>query len=186
MRADVRDKFHEAILLNINHSTNPALHLSIIMWQFRGLLETLVLALTLVQTFSYSIKLQNRFTLFFKPLIGGPEFLKLHVSIQYDDPSHGRTRMDFVPERPEDADAISNLIRGLSVDGKVRELNAIDKYGNELDQSKEDLDDNCNRSKMVDVIRQSFDPQLNLYKNNCYHFAYHFYQCVQKGASAYS
>lgn len=64
--------------------------------------------------------------------------------------------MDFVPENPEDKESIFKLLSGKNVPGIVR-IKRNDS------------------PEFAILVRDTFKPELNLYYNNCYHFAWHFF-----------
>lgn len=64
--------------------------------------------------------------------------------------------MDFVPQNPEERDSIIQLLLGKAVPGIVR-----------IKQN--------NSPDFAAAVENTFDTDLHLYRNNCYHFAWHFY-----------
>ena len=102
----------------------------------------------------------KQFIFRFKPLIGGPQFLPIHVMIYNRDVD---IEMDFIPINATCPQNNINLILGKDIRGKVRHLN---RANNML---------NVDEVKFIDYIISDYQvDNLNLYSNNCYHFAYHF------------
>ena len=103
----------------------------------------------------------KQFVIRFKPLIGGPQFLPIHVMIYNRDVD---IEMDFIPVNASCPQNNINLILGKDVRGKGRHLN---KANNTLLTG--------NVENFIDYITSNYNADsLNLYKNNCYHFAHHF------------
>jgi hypothetical protein len=110
----------------------------------------------------------------FKGLIGLPKFLKLHVMVEFQDLSaNGICLLDFLPIDAANPEVMAKIIRGISVPGEIRTL----KSYLPVDESNAYSDNNLTGEgdALVESITSTFDPMLNLYFNNCYHFAYHCY-----------
>ena len=109
----------------------------------------------------YSLSVDYRQFIFrFKPLIGGPQFLPVHIMIYNRDVN---VEMDFIPINATCPQNNINLILGKNVRGNVRHLNKATNIINIKEQN------------FIDYITATYNiDNLNLYKNNCYHFAYHF------------
>lgn len=108
----------------------------------------------------------------FKPLIGGPAFLPIHIIAQVSQYNAGSiAELDFVPQDP-DASTLA-LLQGSSVPGLIRK-----KVLSENDKAGGDLSVICD--SLLLSIQDNFDEQnLSLLNNNCYHFAYHTYNAVR-------
>lgn len=103
----------------------------------------------------------KQFVIRFKPLIGGPQFLPIHVMIYNREVD---IEMDYIPINATCPQNNINLILGKNVRGKVRHLNKVNKATNIIKEQR-----------FIDYITATYNvDNLNLYKNNCYHFAYHF------------
>lgn len=98
----------------------------------------------------------------FKPLLEGPSWLKLHVSVVSECLG---IEMDFVPEISNDLGSILKLLKGGKVNGKIRSF-----------QLSKDATDKMGQDQFIKQLTTTFDTQLNIYTNNCYHFAFHFYK----------
>lgn len=110
----------------------------------------------------------------FKGLIGLPKFLKLHVMVEFRDLSANEIYLlDFLPIDAANPDVMAKTIRGLSVPGEIRTL----KSRSPRDGLYVSLENNISGEgdALVESITSTFDPMLNLYFNNCYHFAFHCY-----------
>lgn len=81
--------------------------------------------------------------------------------------------LDFLPIDAANPDVMAKTIRGLSVPGEIR----TSKLRSPLDESYGSLENiiSGEGDALVESITSTFDPMLNLYFNNCYHFAYHCY-----------
>jgi hypothetical protein len=109
------------------------------------------------------------FRLRFRPFIGGPSWLKLHVSIStklYSD-----LEMDFIPLNSTDATTLQQLLRGNSVPGTIRVLSNINSI------NKPDYISNV--PSVIAYLNNNFNTNLNIFNNNCYHFAYYFYNTIE-------
>lgn len=67
-----------------------------------------------------------------------------------------KVEMDFIPQNPDDKNSIVNLLLGKDVAGVIR--------------TRENGTPDFTTS-----VETTFNSNLNLYRNNCYHFAWHFY-----------
>lgn len=110
----------------------------------------------------------------FKGLIGLPKFLKLHVMVEFQDLSANETYLlDFLPIDAANPDVMAKVVKGLSVPGEIRTLKSCLPV-EEL-KAHSDIDLTGEGDALVESITSAFNPMLNLYFNNCYHFAYHCY-----------
>lgn len=111
----------------------------------------------------------------FKPLIGLPKFIRLHVMVAFDDPiTEESFTLDFLPIDAANPEIMSKIILGNSSPGEIRikklELNGtVDKIGERKGE------------EFANMLTSGFDPSLNLYFNNCYHFAFH---CLKRQAES--
>ena len=94
----------------------------------------------------------------FSPLIGGPSWLRAHCVASCDKIG---LEMDFVPLQFNDAKLPYNMVTGVSVAGKVRVLKC-----------------NPEIKILANEIKNAFKADLNLYSNNCFHFAYFFHKRI--------
>ena len=97
-----------------------------------------------------------------KPLVGGPAWLKLHRTVEILCSDQLYFYADFLPLEPENPGTLIKLCIGLSVQGQIR-LRSNNKC-----MSHDDIKPQLLRSC------QNYDKYLNLYTNNCIHFAAHF------------
>ena len=117
----------------------------------------------------------------FKGLIGLPKFLKLHVMVEFQDLSANESYLlDFLPIDAANPDVMTKIIKGLSVPGEIRtvksSLSVDDSRNSELSASPNKITDFIGEGdSFIESITSDFNPMLNLYFNNCYHFAYHCY-----------
>ena len=125
-------------------------------------------------------RLETSFT--FSPLIGGPKLLPIHIStVIRDVNSMKEVVLDFVPLITSKRDMEENsllLLKGKSIQGVHRlrlrpsasptSATAPDGDGEELTRIAEA------------IIRDSPSAELNLYSNNCYHFAFRCARNVYK------
>jgi hypothetical protein len=107
----------------------------------------------------------------FKPLIGGPDWLKIHISAIHKELN---VEMDFIPEFPYRKQNTIDLLFGKSIDGKVRVRNF--GYDQDNNTSTNQL---FIKQNFIHNVNLTFNTKLNLYSNNCYHFVYHFY-CMSR------
>lgn len=105
----------------------------------------------------------------FQPLIGGPPGLPIHVAVSSDRMG---LVMDFVPVKCNDPESILQMIQGNSVEGNIR----IQMMNNVMECSSIKAED---VELFVDDVKRSFSRDMNVYTNNCYHFAYHFHCRLQ-------
>ena len=145
---------------------------------------------------SYSLSLslppmiQKNYKFNFKELIGGPKFMKIHVSIH---DIQNNIEMDFIPLYPYEIN-IRKLILGQSVEGQVRLKDTITKSIIDMNdliqvtQIKSSESTDCSNSnsinnnikysqekiELINKVNETFSKNLNLYSNNCYHFAFHY------------
>jgi hypothetical protein len=114
-------------------------------------------------------------TFAFKPLIGAPKFLRIHIIVVLKEDtgndvsainsnSEASSYLDFVPIDPTNPDTLREMVKGKFVPGNVREIRSPG-----FDRSQ----------PLVDHMIRGFNPSLNLYRNNCYHFAYHCWRNYQ-------
>ena len=104
----------------------------------------------------------------FKPLIGAPKFLRIHIVVVLKNTANGvasinsnseeTSYLDFVPIDPTNPLILKEMVMGQFVPGEVRERRSTG-----FDQSQ----------PLIDHMIADFNPSLNLYRNNCYHFALH-------------
>jgi hypothetical protein len=107
----------------------------------------------------------------FKPLIGLPKFIRLHIMVGFDTTlstgSKESVTLDFLPIGATDPLIMSRLISGKSSPGEVRiqklDMCPISKEGEDF----------------ANMLISGFEPSLNLYFNNCWHFAFH---CLKEEA----
>ena len=127
--------------------------------------------LTSYLTIEFSAIILNKmYKLNFKELIGGPTFLKIHVSIEDLEKN---IEMDFIPMYPTRIDNIRKLLLGQNVEGLVRLKCRVSK--SIIDISQPSIIDS-NILPFVKTVNESFPQYLNLYSNNCYHFIHHYYK----------
>jgi hypothetical protein len=129
------------------------------------------------QHLAITININNKYNLNFKELIGGPKFLKIHVSIQ---DLVRNIEMDFIPLYPYREDNIKKLLRGENVQGSVRlkcpqTKSIIDITDDALQMNNQIIIDK-NVLKFVKLVNESFPQSLNLISNNCYHFIFHYFK----------
>jgi len=127
---------------------------------------TMIGALLLLCSPLLIVSAQLRASLAFAPLIGGPRFLPVHIKvIVTDKDSSEKVVFDFIP-RLLGQDLMRNnlnLLRGQDVDGEVR-VRELDSLGVIHDSALKELCD--------EVLADYSQQRLNLYRNNCYHFAW--------------
>ena len=129
----------------------------------------------------------------FKGLIGMPKALKLHVLVGFQDlTTKEEFIIDFLPIDAANPDVMASLISGKSMPGEVRVTKsnlllkdskiAVDNSVNNSEDSVGNVDSALEGNKVLGVgngelfaerIVAGFKPELNLYVNNCYHFAFH-------------
>lgn len=138
-----------------------------------------------------SVGLQLSFR--FKPLIGGPAFLPIHIIAQVSSSSTRSSgsfaELDFVPKDPTEASTLA-LLQGASVRGLIRKkmVNIVDddkvdgssSGGRNYDESLSALCDTL----LLSVADSCDEQNLSLLSNNCYHFAYYTYKAVEAYNSA--
>ncbi len=111
------------------------------------------------QTFQ---RIKSPLRLKFLPLIEGPTWLPIHVSVYYISE---RTEIDFIPINGTDFATVLKLVSGRNVPGLIR---VTKQDSNESVKS-------IRRSHSIKKIQEilSYNTNMNLYFNNCYHFAFH-------------
>jgi len=116
---------------------------------------------------------QLRSRLAFSPLIGGPTFFPVHVKvIVTDQDSAERVVLDFIPRLlgQDLARNNLNLLRGQDVDGEVRVRGSLTQNSA--------LKELCD-----DVVADYSHQRLNLYRNNCYNFAWRVIEKINRANS---
>lgn len=105
----------------------------------------------------------------FKGLIGLPKFLKLHVMVVYKDlASEENFCLDFLPIDAANPEVVATIISGRSVPGEIRITKSSTSTGGAQTNNVNDSGD-----LYAKKLTNGFEPELNLYFNNCYHFAFH-------------
>lgn len=105
----------------------------------------------------------------FKGLIGLPKFLKLHVMVVYKDLASDKNYcLDFLPNDAANPEVVATIISGRSVPGEIRITKSSTSTGGEQTSTINDCGD-----LYAENLTKGFKPELNLYFNNCYHFAFH-------------
>lgn len=128
----------------------------------------ILIVLSLFIELNYSTTI-SKLSFQFKGLIGLPKFLKLHVMVVYKDLASDKNYcLDFLPIDAANPEVVATIISGRSVPGEIR----ITKSSDSTDIEQTNLVDGCGDS-YAENITTGFKSDLNLYFNNCYHFAFH-------------
>lgn len=106
----------------------------------------------LVSSYSLNVKYGH------KSLIGGPIFLKFHRYVEIEADSKVKVKLDFIPQNPTDPKTLRSLLMNNWEPATVR----VEYYENFDD--KEVL-------RTCERIQANFSQDMNLFTNNCYHFA---------------
>jgi hypothetical protein len=124
-----------------------------------------------VESEAQSLMSTGRLYFKFKPLIGLPKFLRLHIMVAFDailsTGSKETYTLDFLPIGATDPLIMSRLISGKSSQGEVRI------------QKSDRTSMSTEGENFANMLISGFEPSLNLYFNNCWHFAFH---CSQREA----
>ena len=116
-------------------------------------LFVLLLALILI----LSISARPKLSFGFKPLIGAPKFMRIHVVVTLQQDAEV-SYLDFLPIDPTNPSTLQRLILGQDGPGEIRDRRTP---GYNDDQ------------RLIEYMISGFNKDINLYTNNCYHFAYH-------------
>ena len=117
---------------------------------------SLLLVLFLISTVT-AASIKPKLSFGFKPLIGGPRFLPIHVYVTLQQETEF-SYLDFLPLDPTNPNTLQRLLLGQDGPGEVRDKRTpgyIDENG------------------LIEYMTSGFQKDINLYTNNCYHFAYH-------------
>ena len=117
---------------------------------------TLLLVLVLILT-ATAATTRPKLSFGFKPLIGGPKFVPIHVYITLQQDAEV-SYLDFLPIDPTNPSTLQRLILGQDGPGEIRDRRTP---GYNDDQ------------RLIEYMISGFNKDINLYTNNCYHFAYH-------------
>jgi hypothetical protein len=122
----------------------------------------------------------------FKGLIGLPKALKLHILVGFEDlTTNEEFVIDFLPLNAANPDVMASLISGKSMPGEVRVTKSrllpkdsgmrIDNSisNSDITMGRGDIQSIGNGELFAERIVTGFKPELNLYFNNCYHFAFY-------------
>lgn len=120
----------------------------------------------------------------FKGLIGLPKALKLHILVGFQDlTTKEEFVIDFLPLNAANSDVMASLISGKSMPGEVRVTKStllpkdsrtrIDNSISNITLEGGDIQIIGNGELFAERIVTGFKPELNLYFNNCYHFAFY-------------
>lgn len=124
-----------------------------------------------------------RWSYSFKPLIGGPSFLPLHISTRVTLERDGAPGilLDFLPEAENiSADTTRALIAGQSIPGKLR----MTYDGGNGDSGDEERALKALGTALLDDTQKLWantDLELNLYTRNCYHLAFYLTLVLLRG-----
>ena len=94
----------------------------------------------------------------FRPLIGGPKWLRIHQVLEISSTLGGKIETDFVPKRPQSLRDMNLLLFGFTVDGLTR----IRRFDNDSDEELSGI------YRKLSVLE--FPDGLNLYRNNCFSY----------------
>ena len=122
----------------------------------------------------------------FKGLIGLPKALKFHILVGFQDLTTKEDFViDFLPVDAANPDVMASLMSGKSMPGEVRvtksslllkdSTKGVDTSISYLDNAlgKGQIQRIGNGELFAERIVSGFKPELNLYLNNCYHFAFY-------------
>ena len=76
--------------------------------------------------------------------------------------------LDFLPNDAANPEVVATIISGRSVPGEIRITKSSTSTGGEQTSTINDCGD-----LYAENLTKGFKPELNLYFNNCYHFAFH-------------
>ena len=100
----------------------------------------------------------------YRPLIGGPRWLRIHQVLEIYSSGGGRIETDLVPKRPNSIRDMNLLLLGFTVDGLTR----IRRFNAEADEELEEI--------YLKLSALQFPRHINLYGNNCFAYVDH---CIQ-------
>lgn len=116
----------------------------------------------------------------FSPILGGPKLLPVHVStVITDSLTEDRVVLDFIPNiNPASADDMlqknKRLLQGQSIPGVHRMRLIVNGRGDARD-------DNALTTLAESILKDcSKHSALNLFSNNCYHFAFRAWRMVSQ------
>lgn len=137
-------------------------------------------------SFTYTCFAADRFAILYSwsPLIGGPKFLPIHIkTIISDNKCQEKLTLDFIPEIPSMEELMANnlkLLQGRNIKGVIRTV-LHPSYSIGVAAS-----DNALFEISTKILAENAGKnELNLYKNNCYHFAYRVSRTVRRFNSTY-
>ena len=122
----------------------------------------------------------------FKGLIGLPKALKFHILVGFQDlTTKEEFVIDFLPVDAANPDVMASLISGRSMPGEVRVTKSsllpkdsrmgVDNFISSSQSTSilGEVQKIGNGDMFAEMIVAGFKPELNLYFNNCYHFAFY-------------
>ena len=126
------------------------------------------------------------------PLIGGPDWLTIHVKVVLETRNGEQHKWDFVPSRPSDPDTLRRLLLLQQVPGDIRYFAPPPPPSKGPQKTSNDeltrLEISRNKETGL-VIRhaqtfcEEYPNSLHLVSNNCATFAYQLYRVIYQASN---
>ena len=137
----------------------------------------LALCFTVTNIFGFRIRYQ------LKPLLGGPEFAKLHVKVIIASQNGAELKMDFIPQAATEKQTIMKLLCLQPVPGIIRITDtetALASNGKRRGSDEDIAKLKAFATRIYNEEHSQNRTQMHLLLNNCYSFANRVRLAVQE------